>query len=133
MVGASSPQTTRRDCVCYSKKNTYAHESLILNANTVTCKHVFQLNFIAVCSSPSGQLAFAYIKAHPSFAFACNKHCQSEKEDHALLMAKQNKSSSEGKQHTRPVADQTYPLCVSVALNVCVFMFTTASAHFTWH
>lgn len=46
----SSSATQRKVCLRATvekknKKDTYVHESLILNANTVTCKHVFSVAF----------------------------------------------------------------------------------------
>ncbi len=124
-------------CVAVQKKNTYVHEFLILNANTVTCKHVFQLNFIAVCPSPSGQLAFAYIKAHPHCVA-----CQSESRiTRRLWQGKTKGLQRETANYQTHNASGLIKLnlCVSVSLTVCVgvgvsvFMFTIASAHFTWH
>ncbi len=100
--------TARRVCATV-RKTPFVHEFLILNANTVTCKHVFQLNFKAVCSSLSGQPAFAYIKAHPH-CVACSEP-PTGKKGSCTAFGKAEQKVLRGKQstiqHTLQVADQT--------------------------
>ena len=140
-------------CLCSSVKKkqknqpTYVHESLILNANTVTCKHVFSVAFQSSLLLLSRRTACVGLhKKHIPRSHCVSQACCSGKQDHAPLMAKQNKSSSEGKQptikHKMPVADQNLTcvcvcvcVCVSVSLNacLCLSLFTMATAHFTWH
>lgn len=66
--------------VCYTARhvcaalNTYTHQFLILNANTVTCKHVFHSDGGAVCCSapgPGGRPSVCLHKSTSGAGVAC--------------------------------------------------------------
>lgn len=102
--------------------NAYVHQFLILNANTVTCKHVFSVEF------HSGLLfsrRTACIRLHKSTS---GLHCVSgacQWESRIVCRSWRSKLKVFRRKRltikrATPVADQAENLCASAALNVCV-------------
>lgn len=79
----SSSATQREVCLRATvekknKKDTYVHESLILNANTVTCKHVFSVAFQSSLLLFSRRTACVRLRKSTSACIACLKPAAQE-------------------------------------------------------
>lgn len=133
--------------VCYTARhvcaavNTYTHQFFILNANTVTCKHVFQLNIRAVCSSPRGR-CWGWEGGGEASRIHLDKSTSGPRRvsigKAGVVRQDKVKALQDWKRLTirsRTTSGRSNPTSMRPVVLECGSgsMFTIASAHFTWH